>query len=426
MNMKNEKGKMKSEKVWKSLLFTFSLLLSTFTATAAMAGASVSLGTPQQRYPWNGKMDIPYTLAGTDAAKTYQLVTTLTVGGATKAVTNELGQVSDGNYTNTVDCAALFGTAVAQETATVKLAVLAYAKPAIAITPVTKLYGPFLIINLTPDVNGKFQTTECDYPPEGAWSEDGGWGDAYKRDYIVLRKVEAGTYRYGTDYNEPVSKTTGGFWVGVFEVTAGQYARVMGDALPDNPLVAKGRIRYDIIRGTSNPETAVTGESFMAKLCEKCVDQNGYKLGGFDLPTDTQWAIAYYADVTTQYYWGDSQNDADQYAWFNTSDWTKGSGKEEAQKVGLKKPNAWGLYDIAGNVQEWCRDVFNLDDSVFHALADAETYNTVVGINANTRPLRGGSFDSLVSLCAGSKRCSQNYVNGLAYIGFRLSRMSSK
>ena len=48
----------------------FSLVLFTFTATAAMAGASVSLGTPQQRYPWNGKMDIPYTLAGTDAAKT--------------------------------------------------------------------------------------------------------------------------------------------------------------------------------------------------------------------------------------------------------------------------------------------------------------------------------------------------------------------
>lgn len=355
----------------------FSLVLFTFTATAAMAEASVSLGTPQQRYPWNGKMDIPYTLAGTDAAKTYQLVTTLTVGGATKAVTNELGQVSDGNYATTVDCAALFGTAVAQETATVKLAVLAYAKPAIAITPIVKFYGPFLIIDLTPDANGNFLTTECDYAPEGAWTKDRGWGDDYKSKYLVLRKVAAGTYRYGNDYKGPVSKTTGGFWVGVFEVTAGQYARVMGETLPDNPLVAKGGIRYDTIRGTSDPGTAVTGASFMKQLCDKCIDKDGKPVTGFDLPTETQWAIAYYAGANTQFYWGDSTGDADQYAWYDDN-------STAAQAVGLKKPNVWGLYDIAGNVQEWCRDVFNENNQVFTAIVDADHYNTEVGYSAIT------------------------------------------
>lgn len=398
------------------------MMVAAVAVGSAMAGASVSLGTPQQRYPWNGKMDIPYTLAGTDAAKTYQLVTTLTVGGATKQVTSELGQVADGNYTNTVDCAALFGTAVAQETATVKLAVLAYAKPVIAITPIVKLQGPFLIIDLTPDANGNFLTTECDYAPEGAWTKDRGWGDDYKSKYLVLRKVAAGTY----PGFQNVWKQTAGYWIGVFEVTAGQYARVMGDALPDNPLVAKGGIRYDIIRGTSDPGTAVTGESFMAKLCDKCVDKDGKPVTGFDLPTEWQWNIAYCAGTTTGYFWGMSPDGADQYAWYSGSDWNKGSGKAEAQVVGLKKPNAWGLYDIAGNVQEWCRDVFNDDNTIISGLANAETYNTQVGLNADNRPLRGGSFSDYVFLCAGSLRYNASYVFVFAYDGFRLSRMSSK
>lgn len=395
------------------------MLVAAVAATAAMAGAGVSVGTPQQRYPWNGKMDIPYTLAGMDAAKTYQLVTTLTVGGATKAVTNELGQVTDGNYTTTVDCAALFGTAVAQETATVKLAVLAYDKPAIAITPVTKLYGPFLIIDLTPDTNGKFLTTECDYPPEGAWTKDRGWGEAYKSKYLVLRKVPKGTY---PGYNG-ITKSTAGYWIGVFEVTEAQYDRVMGVTTPSESLVAKGGIKYDTIRGASDPSAAVTSGSFMAKLCEKCVDEQGNKVEGFDLPTEWQWNIAYCAGTTTKFYWGAGTDVADQYAWYSGSDWNKGSGTQGAQVVGLKVPNAWGLYDIAGNVREWCRDVYGTETD-FKNLSDADQYTTVG--NANYRPLRGGSFNLGATLCDRNFRNFATYNDGSVDNGFRLSRMSSK
>lgn len=408
----------------------FSLVLFTFTTTAAMAGASVSLGTPQQRYPWNGKMDIPYTLAGTDAAKTYQLVTTLTVGGATKAVTNELGQVTDGNYTTTVDCAALFGTAVAQETATVKLAVLAYAKPVIAITPITKLQGPFLIIDLTPDANGNFLTTECDYAPEGAWTKDRGWDEAYKSKYLVLRKVPKGTY---PGYNG-ITKSTAGYWIGVFEVTEAQYDKVMGVENPSESLVAKGAISYQTIRGNTSPADSVTQASFMGILCDKCIDKDGNPVTGFDLPTEWQWNIAYCAGTTTQFYWGTGMDVADQYAWYSGSDWNKGSGTQGAQEVGLKKPNAWGLYDIAGNVFEWCRDMWFIPnpgspeqpDEKFKNLMDADQYNTEVGYYANSRPLRGGSFFNVVTLCVGNHRYRATFGLDNAYFGFRLSRMSSK
>ena len=401
------------------------MLVAAVAVGSAMAGAGVSVGTPQQRYPWNGKMDIPYTLAGTDAAKTYQLVTTLTVGGATKAVTNELGQVADGGYTNTVDCAELFGTEVSNQTAKVKLAVLAYAKPAIAVSAFEEVKGPFLIINLKADKDGNFQTTESDYSPVGAWTEKGGWADAYKRNYIVLRKVEAGTYPgYQSSTQINTWKSTAGYWIGVFEVTEAQYDRVMGVSEPSDSLVAKGGIRYDTIRGTSDPSATVAGTSFMTNLCAKCVDEQGNKVEGFDLPTEWQWNIAYCAGTTTQYYWGTDVNDADSYAWYSNSDWKKGSGNREAQVVGLKVPNAWGLYDIAGNVREWCRDVYGTETD-FRNLSDADQYTTV-GSLANSRPLRGGSFNSGATLCARNLRHDASYNNDYDVNGFRLSRMSSK
>ena len=432
--MMKKNGKTKSEKVpvrrslgvggRTSLLFALSLLLFIFAAPAAMAGASVSVGTPQQRYPWNGKMDIPYALEGTDAAKPYWLVTAVTVEGATKQVTNELGQVTDGGYTNTVDCAALFGTAVAKERAAVKLALLTYDKPAIAITPVEKLYGPFLIINLTLDANGKFLTTECDYTPEGAWSKDGGWTDAYKTRYLVLRKVEAGTY---PAFDNMTTKTTSGYWIGVFEVTEGQYDRVMGVASPSDSLVAKSQISYETIRGTADPSATVCGTSFMANLCAKCIDAAGKAVTDFDLPTEWQWNIAYNAQTTTTYYWGSNPEEIDQYAWYTQSKWDEhgGSGTQGAQAVGLKKPNAWGLYDIAGNVQEWCRDVFNEYAENFKAISGADQYNTEVAFPPS-RPLRGGTFLDDVSNCAGCSRHSMLPSNVYAFNGFRLSRMSSK
>ena len=402
------------------------MVVAAVAVGSAMAGASVSLGTPQQRYPWNGKMDIPYTLTETDAEKTYQLVTTLTVGGATKAVTNELGQVADGNYTTTVDCAALFGTAVSNQTAMVKLAVLDYAKPALAIAPIVKLYGPFLIIDLTSDANSKFLTTECDYAPDGAWSEDGGWADAYKSKYLVLRKVAAGTYP-GFQSNQTKDETwkqTAGYWIGVFEVTEAQYDRVMGVATPSDSLVAKGAISYQTIRGSTSPSNSVMQASFMGILCDKCIDKEGKPVTGFDLPTEWQWNIAYCAGTKTTYYWGFGQNDADQYAWYNTSDWSKGSGTKEAQVVGLKKPNAWGLYDIAGNVFEWCRDVHGTDNDLKN-LSDADQY-TKVGNLADYRPLRGGSFNNGVTYCFRYFRYHAPFGYDNAYNGFRLSRMSSK
>lgn len=82
---------------------------------------------------------------------------------------------------------------------------------------------------------------------------------------------------------------------------------------------------------------------------------------GFRLPTSEEWEYAYRARTTTKFYWGDNDDFSviDQYAVYLKNSGDKGEGNSDygTHKVGTKKPNGWGLYDMAGNVVEWCYDV---------------------------------------------------------------------
>ena len=384
---------------------------------------TVEITQVANRYPWNGKLDVAYSLAGLVSGKSYQLVTAVTVGGTTRAVTNGLGSVTDGGYTNTVDCTALFGTAVAKETASVKLSVLGYTTPAVSISTLAALNGPFLIIDLQ-EVNGKFVTREFARAPWEALTAEGRWTDDYKRNHIVLRKVPAGCY---PGYNG-VSKETAGYWIGVFEVTEAQYDRVMGSAYPSSSLVAKSNIDYVTVRGTSDASAAPGRDGFMGRLCAKCVDEAGNAVTGFDLPTEWQWNISYCAGTTTAYYWGNAT--ADKYAWYYSSDFKKGSGTREVQVVGLKLPNAWGLYDIAGNVREWCRDAHVLKAADFTGLENADSFFSTSASYPDNRQKRGGGFNQVLSYCdrnsttdtGGSRQDGSRYNVSTAYDGFRLCR----
>jgi formylglycine-generating enzyme required for sulfatase activity len=123
------------------------------------------------------------------------------------------------------------------------------------------------------------------------------------------------------------------FYLGVYEVTQAEYENVMGK----NP---------SIFKGASNPVEMVSWDD-ATEFCRRLSAKEGKS---YRLPTEAEWEYACRAGTTTQYSFGDDPTNADEYAWH------RGNSDGKTHPVGEKKPNAWGLHDVHGNVSEWCSD----------------------------------------------------------------------
>ena len=167
---------------------------------------------------------------------------------------------------------------------------------------------------------------------------------------MELLPIPPGTFQMGSPPNERGRSgeerahqvtITKPFYMGKYPVTQEQYEAIVGS----NP---------SSFKGPKNPVDTVS-HSDAQSFCEKVNEQPQVKAklpAGFlvQLSTEAQWEYACRAGTKTSYYSGDTDADLDNFAWFNLN------GEHKTHPVGEKKPNAWGLYDMNGNVFCWCRD----------------------------------------------------------------------
>ena len=243
----------------------------------------------------------------------------------------------------------------------------------------------------------------------------GGWTDEHKTTKLVLRRIEPGSFMMCGQYNVMLTKP---FYIGVFEMTQKQYELVTG-AKPstykgDNRPVTS--VSWDKIRGNSSTNNwpsikTVDAASFMGKLRTR----TGLD---FDLPTEAQWEYACRAGTTSDFNnGGSSENDLKQLGRYsgNTSD-GKG-GYSQHTTVGLYQPNAWGIYDMHGNVAEWCLDICHDD-------FDNNVTDPVGPYTGSGRVVRSGHFGYSFEQCTSSTRWGDYSRNPHYDFGFRLAMTS--
>ena len=223
---------------------------------------------------------------------------------------------------------------------------------------------------------------DADSLPEGDVTND-----VYRTTRLVMRRIPAAgvKWRMGTSSSTRYVTFTNDYYMGVYPVTYKQHELLVGSR-PSWPTTSWSnedadyrpvcRISYNSIRGTSllwpGNGHAVDATSPLGKM-------RAFSGVAFDLPTDAQWEYACRAGTATKY-----NNGSDT---FSTSiGWTSANSGLVTKPVGLKLPNNWGLYDMHGNVPEWCLDWYE------SPLSQTDVIEPAGAESGEARVLHGGSY----------------------------------
>lgn len=231
---------------------------------------------------------------------------------------------------------------------------------------------------------------------------------------LVMVRIPAGCFTMGTSPAEQDARAWEGpahevtfasdFWMAKYETTQAQWEAVMGT----RPWQGQG----DVVDDPDGPAIYVTwrdAREFYRAL-------NELAEGDFALPSEAQWEYACRAGTTTRMYWGDDPQYVfgDDYAWWY---WTAiEQSTFGAQVVGQKLPNAWGLYDMIGNVEEYCEDLYHR--SYIGAPTDGSAW--LADPDDDTRALRGGGYNGPSEIWRSSSRRFIEVGHARGEYGFRL------
>lgn len=275
-------------------------------------------------------------------------------------------------------------------------------------------------------------------------TNDNGTGTATElKDFV---KIPAGTFIMGSPEGEPNRSNnetqhsvtlTKDFYMSKYEVTNAQYALFLNSIKAGSD----GKFTSTNYAAGQYPETELVLDCSVDHRKEwgvkwssdKWVPASGYEnhpviyvtwygameyarwVGG-TLPTEAQWEYACRAGTTTVYSYGNTADKA--YMWYGDNNTTVGESSG-TKAVGRKRANPWGLYDMHGNVYEWCSDWF---DSKYGSANATDPATDPTGPDAGyARVFRGGNWGNGAHTCRSAHRNGDFPINAFNYIGFRVT-----
>ena len=397
-------------------------LLMGLVAMAAQAEVSNLVVAQRAGSKW---VDISYDVSSTE---TNAVTVSLSVSNGTSAVSapSVTGDVGAGVATGTGKAMVWDGGADADglllENVTVSVS-------AVAEGGGTPVGGVYLVVDLSAG------SSASSYPVSYLEALPDPVPDEYKSSKLVLRRIPAGSFTMGSPTDELGRSSnetqhevtlTQDVYIGVFEITQRQWELVTGSkpSYFNNATYYQTRpvetVSYNDIRGSSAGagwpgSGAVDAASFIGKLR----DRTGLTL---DLPTESQWEYACRAGTTTALNsgvnltntWGDTRMDAVGRYWYNGGLGYSSGGDTSggSAKVGSYLPNQWGLYDMHGNVWEWCLDWYGTYPGAVSDPAGAAS--------GSHRVTRGGGWSDDAEFCRSAIRHVGSPSSRGSIIGLRV------
>ncbi|BAZ30153.1 hypothetical protein NIES4074_26090 [Cylindrospermum sp. NIES-4074] len=245
-------------------------------------------------------------------------------------------------------------------------------------------------------------------------SENLGKNSVFGKDVTLeMVAMTGGNFLMGSSYDneKPQHKVAiKPFFMGKYPVTQAQWERVA--ALPKVKIYLNPNPSH--FKGTNRPVEQVSWNDAQ-EFCSRLKKHTG-KL--YRLPSEAEWEYACRAGTTTPFYFGDTITTyLANYNGNQTYNFSpKGKYREETTNVGIFRPNAFGLYDMHGNVWEWCEDGWH--ENYINSPTDGSAWNS----GDNYRILRGGSWISIPYFCRLAYRSCVVVGVRNSYVGFRVAR----